>query len=95
MRKPGVPKTKDFTVHPEHWHEAFREATWEEALQRIVHWTSQNPDFDIKYVALRRDGEAACVGLKGRKDRPPQAAVQDAAGFRVINGSYLYEAPAQ
>src|ERR1041385_4933562 len=32
VRKPGVPKTKDFTVHPEHLHEAFREATWEEAL---------------------------------------------------------------
>src|SRR4030095_10946773 len=33
VRKPGVPKTKDFTVHPEHWREAFREATWEEALE--------------------------------------------------------------
>src|SRR5262245_44319218 len=32
VRKPGVPKAKEFTVHPEHWHEAFREATWEEAL---------------------------------------------------------------
>jgi formate dehydrogenase major subunit len=33
VRKPGVPKTRDFTVDPEHWHEAFREATWEEALE--------------------------------------------------------------
>ena len=32
IRKPGVPKHKDFTVDPEKWHEVFREATWEEAL---------------------------------------------------------------
>src|SRR5688500_1279507 len=32
IRKPGVPKHKDFTVDPENWHEVFREATWEEAL---------------------------------------------------------------
>ena len=33
IRKPGVPKHKDFTVDPENWHEVFREATWEEALE--------------------------------------------------------------
>jgi formate dehydrogenase major subunit len=32
IRKPGVPKHKDFVVDPEKWHEVFREATWEEAL---------------------------------------------------------------
>jgi formate dehydrogenase major subunit len=32
IRKPGIPKHKDFTVDPEKWHEVFREATWEEAL---------------------------------------------------------------
>ena len=32
IRKPGVPKTKDFTVDPENWRDVFREATWEEAL---------------------------------------------------------------
>jgi formate dehydrogenase major subunit len=32
IRKPGVAKTKDFTVDPENWQEVFREATWEEAL---------------------------------------------------------------
>jgi formate dehydrogenase major subunit len=32
IRKPGVPKTKDFTVDPERWQDVFREATWEEAL---------------------------------------------------------------
>jgi formate dehydrogenase major subunit len=32
IRKPGVPKTKDFVVDPDNWREIFREATWEEAL---------------------------------------------------------------
>jgi len=32
IRKPGVPKTKDFVVDPDNWQEVFREATWEEAL---------------------------------------------------------------
>ncbi len=32
IRKPGVPKHKDFVVDPDRWHEAFREASWEEAL---------------------------------------------------------------
>lgn len=65
-----------------------------EALQRIVRWTKENPDFDVKYVALRRDGEAACVGMRGKPDKKPEASVQTAAGFRVISGSYLYESKA-
>jgi formate dehydrogenase major subunit len=32
IRKPGVPKSKDFVVDPGDWSEVFREATWEEAL---------------------------------------------------------------
>jgi formate dehydrogenase major subunit len=32
IRKDGVPKHKDFVVDPEKWHEVFREATWEEAM---------------------------------------------------------------
>src|SRR5688572_27817906 len=32
IRKPGVPKSAHFTVDPGDWSEAFREATWEEAL---------------------------------------------------------------
>ena len=62
-----------------------------EALRRIVRWTREDPDFDVKYVALRRDGEAACVALRGRRAKPPEAALQSAAGFRVIDGTFLYE----
>jgi formate dehydrogenase major subunit len=32
IRKSGVPKHKKFVVDPDNWHEIFREATWEEAL---------------------------------------------------------------
>ncbi len=33
IRKPGVPKSAEFTVDPANWGEAFREASWEEALE--------------------------------------------------------------
>ncbi|MDA0275506.1 MAG: formate dehydrogenase subunit alpha [Proteobacteria bacterium] len=33
IRKPGVPKTAKFTVDPGDWSAAFREASWEEALE--------------------------------------------------------------
>ena len=32
VRKPGIPKHKDFVVDPENWQQVFREASWEEAL---------------------------------------------------------------
>ncbi|HJU44621.1 MAG TPA: formate dehydrogenase subunit alpha, partial [Vicinamibacterales bacterium] len=32
MRRPGMPKHKDFVVDPENWQQVFREVTWEEAL---------------------------------------------------------------
>ena len=36
VRKAGVPKTEDFTLDPERWSDVFREATWEEALERAA-----------------------------------------------------------
>jgi formate dehydrogenase major subunit len=33
IRKPGMPKSAHFTVDPANWKEAFREASWEEALE--------------------------------------------------------------
>ena len=32
IRKPGVPKSAEFTVDPSNWHAVFREASWDEAL---------------------------------------------------------------
>src|SRR5687767_330941 len=36
IRKPGVRKSADFAVDPGNWSEVFREATWEEALERAA-----------------------------------------------------------
>ena len=36
IRKEGVPKHKDFVVDPDNWRDVFREATWEEALDRAA-----------------------------------------------------------
>src|ERR1700675_1557466 len=33
IRKPGIGKSAHFTVDPANWQEAFREATWDEALE--------------------------------------------------------------
>jgi N4-(beta-N-acetylglucosaminyl)-L-asparaginase len=62
-----------------------------EALQRIVRWTQERPDFNVQFVALRRDGAAGCAALWGTEAAPPEAAVQTSAGLRVLRGKYLYE----
>jgi formate dehydrogenase major subunit len=36
IRKEGVAKHKDFVVDPDNWRDVFREATWEEALDRAA-----------------------------------------------------------
>ena len=40
IRKPGIPKHKDFVVDPDNWQHVFREATWEEALEAAAKGTS-------------------------------------------------------
>ena len=60
VRKPGVPKTKDFTVDPEHWHEAFREATWDEALELAARGLREIRDRHGK-KALAGFGSAKCT----------------------------------
>jgi formate dehydrogenase major subunit len=60
VRKPGVPKTKDFTVDPQHWREAFREATWEEALELAARGLREIRDRNGK-KALAGFGSAKCT----------------------------------
>jgi formate dehydrogenase major subunit len=36
IRRPGATKHKDFTVDPDDWSDVFREASWEEALERAA-----------------------------------------------------------
>jgi formate dehydrogenase major subunit len=44
IRKPGVPKHKDFVVDPDNWRDVFREATWEEALEAAASGLSRIRD---------------------------------------------------
>lgn len=62
-----------------------------EALRRIVRWTEPRPDFQIQYVALRRDGEAGCAALWGAAKEIYETSLQTAAGLRVLRGKYLLE----
>jgi formate dehydrogenase major subunit len=64
IRKTGAPKHKDFTVDPEKWHEVFREATWEEAL-----------DFAAKGLRDIRDtyGKRALAGFGSAKGTNEEA----------------------
>ena len=64
IRKKGVPKHKDFTVDPEKWHEVFREATWDEAL-----------DFAAKGLRDIRDtyGKKALAGFGSAKGTNEEA----------------------
>jgi len=58
IRKPGVPKNKNFIVDPENWQDVFREATWEEAL-----------DFAAKGLREARDtyGKRSLAGFGSAK----------------------------
>jgi formate dehydrogenase major subunit len=64
IRKKGVPKHKDFAVDPEKWHEVFREATWDEAL-----------DFAAKGLRDIRDtyGKKALAGFGSAKGTNEEA----------------------
>src|SRR5471030_1521337 len=64
MRKKGVSKTGDFTLDPDNWRDAFREATWEEAL-----------DFAAKGLRDIRDthGKHALAGFGSAKGSNEEA----------------------
>ena len=50
IRKPGVPKSGDFTLDPDNWREAFREASWEEALEFAAGGLARIRDEHGKYA---------------------------------------------
>lgn len=68
------------------------EAACLEACRRIVRWTSERPDFQVTFVALRRDGEAGTASIWGGPNEP-EAALQTGSGFRVIAGTSLLPRP--
>jgi formate dehydrogenase major subunit len=64
IRKPGVPKTAEFTVDPLRWSEVFREATWEEALDFAAGGLKKIRD---------RDGPGALAGFGSAKGSNEEA----------------------
>ncbi|HKO88028.1 MAG TPA: formate dehydrogenase subunit alpha [Burkholderiales bacterium] len=64
IRKPGVPKTKDFEVDPNNWADVFREATWEEALDLAAEGFKKIRD---------RDGRNALAGFGSAKGSNEEA----------------------
>ena len=50
IRKAGVPKSAECTVDPANWGEAFREASWEEALEFAARGLREIRDVDGKYA---------------------------------------------
>ncbi len=50
IRKPGVPKSADFTVDPDNWRDVFREATWEEALAAAAGGLARIRDEHSRYA---------------------------------------------
>ncbi len=79
VRKRGVPKTKDFVVDPDRWQEAFREATWEEALDLAANGLKTIRD---------RDGSRALAGFGSAKGTNEEAYLFQKlvrTGFRTNN----------
>ncbi len=87
IRKPGVPKHKNFVVDPENWRDVFREATWEEALDVAAKGLCEARDkygkrslagFGSAKVHERRSvpvPEAGAHGLRFQQRRPLHAVV--------------------
>jgi formate dehydrogenase major subunit len=64
IRKADAPKSADFTIDPENWRDVFREATWEEALDRAAGGLAR---------ILGRDGKGALAGFGSAKGTNEEA----------------------
>ncbi len=64
IRKPGAPKSAEFTVDPLRWSDVFREATWEEALDFAAGGLAKIRD---------RDGGKALAGFGSAKGSNEEA----------------------
>ncbi|MCX7891112.1 MAG: formate dehydrogenase subunit alpha [Burkholderiales bacterium] len=68
IRKPGAPKTPPAGFDPERWHEIFREASWEEALDAAAAGLAR-----IRDAAEPRSGAAALAGFGSAKGTNEEA----------------------
>jgi N4-(beta-N-acetylglucosaminyl)-L-asparaginase len=48
-------------------------------------------DFNVKMVAITKDGQAGCASIKGGKNHRPSMAIRWADGFKVVKGAYVIE----
>ncbi len=68
IRKPGVPKSADFMVDPANWGVAFREASWEEALEAAAKGLR-----DIRDAGCKGEGRYALAGFGSAKGSNEEA----------------------
>ncbi|MBI3370752.1 MAG: formate dehydrogenase subunit alpha [Betaproteobacteria bacterium] len=68
IRRPGMPKSAEFTVDPANWKEAFREASWEEALDLAAKGLCEIRDRDGKL-----SGKHALAGFGSAKGSNEEA----------------------
>ncbi len=68
IRKSGVPKSASFTVDPANWKEAFREASWEEALEVAAKGLR-----DIRDAGGKGEGRYALAGFGSAKGSNEEA----------------------
>ncbi len=67
----------------------------EAICQRIIEINGgpEKVNFTDKFVAVNKDGEVGCAGIRGRKGKEPMASYYDEDGFHVIKGKYFIEMP--
>jgi formate dehydrogenase major subunit len=68
VRKPGVPKTPHLALDPDNWRDAFREATWDEALDLAAAGLAR-----IRDGAGARSGRNALAGFGSAKGSNEEA----------------------
>lgn len=71
------------------------QAACEAICQRIIDINGgpENVDFNDKFVAVNKNGEVGCASIRGSKNKKPMVAYINKDGFKVVEGSYLIEAP--
>jgi len=66
-----------------------------EACKRIVEINQRQGipiDFNDRFIAVNKKGEAGCAAIKGTKKNPPMVAYSNVDGFTAMAGKYLMEA---
>ena len=62
----------------------------EAVIERIIDINGglDNTHFNVKMVAISKNGDVGCASVLGSKEGPPTACYIDESGFQVVNGKY-------